>query len=185
MTAIARQTRSTPGWIQRLNTEWHERALWIYMTIVVLHWLEHIVQAYQIWVMEMPRVESLGALGFYLPGLVTSEGLHFGFAVSMFAGLVLLRPGFSGTARTWWTVSLWIQAWHLIEHSLLQGQAIAGTFIFGAPVPTSVFQVWLPRPELHLIYNIAVFVPMVVAMWLHTRPDQVGQIQCTCADSHS
>jgi hypothetical protein len=39
----------------------------------------------------------------------------------------------------------------------------------------------VPRPELHLLYNLAVFVPMIVAMWLHTRPDQAEVNQCTCA----
>ena len=41
----------------------------------------------------------------------------------------------------------------------------------------------MPRPELHLLYNLAVFVPMVVAMWLHTRPNQADVNQCSCADA--
>ena len=101
----------------------------------------------------------------------------------MFAGLVLLRPGFRGTAKGWWTASLVIQGWHLVEHSLLQLQAIAGQNLFGSPVPTSIVQQFVPRPELHLLYNLVVFVPMVVAMWLHTRPDQADVNECTCADA--
>ena len=101
----------------------------------------------------------------------------------MFAGLVLLRPGFRGTAKRWWTASLVIQGWHLIEHSTLQLQAIAGQNLFGSPVPTSFLQLFVPRPELHLLYNLIVFVPMVVAMWLHTRPDQAAVNECTCADA--
>ena len=50
------------------------------------------------------------------------------------------------------------------------------------PGPTEVQQ-FIARPELHLLYNLAVFVPMVVAMWLHTRPDQAEGNQCTCADA--
>jgi hypothetical protein len=99
----------------------------------------------------------------------------------MFIGLVLLRPGFRGTAKAWWTASLVIQGWHLVEHSLLQGQAIVGKNLFGSPVPTSILQQFVPRPELHLLYNLAVFVPMVVAMWLHTRPEQANVNECTCA----
>jgi hypothetical protein len=169
--------------IDKLNGPWHERALWVYFAIVIIHWVEHLFQAAQIWILGMPRPEALGALGYVFPWLVKSEVMHFTYALLMFGGLILLRPGFHGTAKTWWTVSLAIQGWHLVEHSLLQLQAIAGQNLFGAPVPTSVLQLVVPRPELHLLYNLAVFVPMVVAMWLHTRPDQAGINVCTCADA--
>jgi hypothetical protein len=121
---------------------------------------------------EIPRV---------FPWLVKSEVMHFTYAVVMLVGLVLLRPGFRGAARGWWTASLAIQTWHLVEHTTLQLQALAGQNLFGSPVPTSFLQVFVPRPELHLLYNLAVFVPMIVAMWLHTRPDQADVNQCTCA----
>ena len=61
------------GFIQKLNGPWHERALWIYLAIVVLHWIEHLFQAAQIWILEMPRPEALGALGYVFPWLVKSE----------------------------------------------------------------------------------------------------------------
>lgn len=176
MTTAARQ-----GIVERLNGTLHERALWIYLAIVILHWAEHLFQAAQIWIFAMPRPQALGALGYVFPWLVKSEVMHFTYAVLMLAGLVLLRPGFRGAARGWWTASLAIQAWHLLEHSLLQGQAILGQNLFGSPVPTSILQQFIPRPELHLLYNLAVFVPMVVAMWLHTRPSQAAVNECTCA----
>ena len=172
-----------PGFVERLNGAWHERALWVYLAIVILHWVEHLFQAAQIWILNMPRPEALGALGYLFPWLVKSEVMHFGYALFMLVGLVLLRPGFRGASRAWWTASLAIQAWHLLEHSLLQGQAIVGQNLFGSPVPTSILQQFIARPELHLLYNLAVFVPMVVAMWLHTRPDQAEGNQCTCADA--
>jgi hypothetical protein len=50
-------------------------------------------------------------------------------------------------------------------------------------VPTSIVQPFVPRHELHLLYNLAVFIPMIVAMWLHTRPDQAGVNDCTCAQA--
>ena len=171
------------GFLDKLNGRWHERALWFYLAIVILHWTEHLFQAAQIWLLGMPRAQALGALGYVFPWLVKSETMHFTYAVLMFVGLVLLRPGFRGSARTWWTVSLVIQGWHLFEHTLLLGQAIAGQNLFGSPVPTSVLQQWVPRPELHLLYNLIVFVPMIVAMYKHTRPDQAALNQCTCADA--
>ncbi|HKX75538.1 MAG TPA: hypothetical protein VJR05_09125 [Acidimicrobiia bacterium] len=169
------------GLVDRLNGEWHERALWIYTGIVVLHWLEHLFQATQIWWLGMPRPEALGALGYVFPWLVKSEVMHFGYALIMLVGLFLLRPGFAGPSRGWWTASLAIQIWHFIEHSTLQIQAIVGANMFGSPVPTSFLQVFFPRPELHLVYNAAVFIPMVVAMWLHTRPTATEGVTCTCA----
>ncbi len=182
--SIARPLAGRQSFVERINTSGHEKALWIYLTIVVAHWLEHIVQAFQVWVLDMPRPESLGILGLPFPWLVKSETMHFTYAVLMFVGLVMLRRGFVGSARTWWTVSLAIQGWHLVEHSVLQGQAILGLNLFNSPVPSSILQVWIPRVELHLLYNGAVFLPMVVAMWLHTRPTQAhaNQLQCSCAN---
>lgn len=176
-------TRGTRhGLIERLNGPLHERALWVYLAIVILHWVEHLFQAAQIWILGMPRPEALGALGYVFPWLVKSEVMHWTYAVLMLAGLFLLRPGFHGRARTWWTISLVIQAWHLFEHSLLQGQALLGQNLFGSPVPTSIFQQFIPRPELHLLYNLIVFVPMVLAMWLHSRPNQRDVNVCSCAE---
>ena len=169
------------GFIEKLNGPLHERALWIYLGIVILHWVEHLFQAAQIWILGMPRPEALGALGYVFPWLVKSEVMHWTYAVVMLAGLVLLRPGFRGAARRWWTASLVIQSWHLVEHTVLQLQAITGQNLFGSPVPTSFLQVFVPRPELHLLYNLIVFVPIIVAMWLHTRPDQADVNECTCA----
>ena len=174
---------SEEGFLAKLNGRWHERALWVYLVLVILHWTEHLFQAAQIWILGMPRPQALGALGYVFPWLVKSEVMHFTYALLMLIGLVLLRPGFRGAARTWWTASLAIQSWHLFEHTLLQAQAIAGQNLFGSPVPTSILQQYVPRPELHLLYNLAVFIPMIVAMRLHTRPSQAGVNRCTCADA--
>ena len=174
-------TGTRQRFLEKLNGPWHERALWVYITIVILHWVEHLFQAAQIWILGMPRPAALGALGYVFPWLVKSEVMHFTYALVMVIGLVLLRPGFRGAAKTWWTASTLLQGWHLVEHSLLQLQAITGQNLFGSPVPTSIVQQWVPRPELHLLYNLIVFIPMIVAMWLHTRPDQASVNECTCA----
>ena len=167
--------------MSRLNTQWHEKALWLYTAVVLAHWLEHIVQAYQIWILDLPRPESLGAVGAFAPWLVTSELMHFGFALFMWVGLIVLAPGFSGTAAKWWYASLAIQTWHFIEHSLLQGQALLGSNLFHSSGPISVGQVWVPRAELHLLYNLLVFIPMVVAVVLHSMPSKNDSPACTCA----
>ncbi|NLU79164.1 hypothetical protein HCA58_12410 [Micromonospora sp. HNM0581] len=173
----------SPGLLTRLNGSHHRAALNVFLLIVVAHWAEHLVQAYQIWVLGMPRPEARGVLGQFYPWLVTSEWLHYGYAIVMLVLLFALRRGFVGRARTWWTVALAIQFWHHIEHFLLLWQAQAGTVFFDQKVPTSILQLALPRVELHLFYNSVVFVPMLIAMYLHLRPNQREQEAMTCSCS--
>jgi hypothetical protein len=174
---------SRSGLRSRLNGPWHERALQAFMVVVLAHWAEHLTQAFQIWVLGWPVPSARGVLGLWYPWLIKSEVLHYGYAVVMLIGIWLLWPGFVGTSRTWWTAALGIQFWHHIEHALLQFQALSGHYLFGSPVPTSIAQLWIPRVELHLIYNTLVFIPMVVAMYYHLFPpeSEAPQMQCTCA----
>jgi hypothetical protein len=171
------------GLVEALNTRYHKVGLQVFMGIVILHWVEHLVQAFQIWGLGMERPEAKGALGFLFPWLVESEALHYGYAIIMLIGLLLFRPGFVGQARKWWDAALIIQFWHHIEHFILLGQAVVGTNLFGKPVPTSFAQLVVERAELHLLYNGLVFIPMVVAMALHLRPpkEDLAQMQCSCA----
>ena len=52
---------------EKLNSRWHERALQVFMVIVLAHWGEHLVQAYQIYVMGWPRPKANGILGLWYP----------------------------------------------------------------------------------------------------------------------
>jgi hypothetical protein len=180
--ARAATERSSPGLVARMNGRHHRAALNVFLFIVLAHWAEHLVQAYQIWVLDLPRPKARGVLGQFFPWLVTREWLHYGYAIVMLIGLFLLRPGFTGRARAWWTVALVIQFWHHIEHLLLLIQAQIGVNFFGAKVPTSVLQLAFPRVELHLFYNSIVFVPMVIAMYLHVRPNarELRAASCSC-----
>ncbi|GAA5520640.1 hypothetical protein LQ318_02815 [Aliifodinibius salicampi] len=168
--------------VEKLNVGWHERALQIFLAIVLAHWAEHLVQAYQIWGLGWPIPESRGVLGYWFPWMVSSELLHYGYALIMLIGLWILRTGFTSSAYTWWMVSFWIQFWHHIEHGLLQGQAIVGENLANSPVPVSILQFVIPRVELHLIYNTAVFIPMIIAMYLHMfpPPGEEQHIKCSC-----
>jgi hypothetical protein len=176
-------TVSSDGIVARLNSRYHRTALNVFMVIVLGHWAEHVAQAYQIWVLGWPRPKARGLLGMAFPWLVSSETLHYGYALVMLVALWLLRPGFRGRARAWWTVALVIQFWHHFEHLLLLVQAQAGVNFFGRPQPTSVLQLFFPRVELHLFYNSIVFIPMVVAMYLHLRPNraELDAAACGCA----
>jgi hypothetical protein len=175
---------SSGSFIERLNGEKHEIALRAFMVIVLGHWFEHFLQTFQIYVLGWPVPQARGALGLFFPSLITSEALHYGYAVVMLVALWLLRSGFTGTLeRRWWTLALGIQFFHHFEHALLQYQAITGHPFFGRPVPTSIIQLWVPRVELHLFYNTIVFVPMIVGMYYHLFPPETETVrpQCSCA----
>ncbi|MCI4061220.1 hypothetical protein MRQ36_00975 [Micromonospora sp. R77] len=180
MTDFDTAERRSVGW---LNGAGHRLALNLFMLVVLGHWAEHLVQAYQIWGLHRPVKQSRGVLGQFYPWLITSEWLHYGYAIVMLIGLFLLRKAFVGRAGTWWTVALAIQFWHHIEHFALLLQAQTGHFLFGRPVPTSFIQLLIPRVELHLAYNTLVFLPMVVAVWLHLRPSvaEARAAVCDCA----
>ncbi|MBI4261687.1 MAG: hypothetical protein HY658_14110 [Actinobacteria bacterium] len=183
--AVAQQRGWLGRFVEDLNGRYHRAALWTFMVVVIAHWAEHLVQAFQIWALGMERPESRGVLGLVFPWLVSSEALHYGYAIVMLAGLLLLRPGFTGRARTWWDIALVIQFWHHLEHALLLGQAVVGANLFGQPVPTSIAQVVIPRVELHLLYNALVFIPMVIAMihHVHPSPEERHSVSCTCASA--
>jgi hypothetical protein len=170
------------GLHDKLNAEWHERALQFFMLIVLGHWGEHLVQAYQIWVMHWPRSQANGILGLWYPWLIKSETLHYSYAIVMLAGIWMLRKGFTGAGRKWWTISLAIQFWHHIEHLLLITQAVMHHNFWGKPVPFSFLQLVFPRVELHLFYNSVVFIPMVIGMYYHMFPpeNEPQHGTCTC-----
>ncbi len=171
----------TASFMEKLNTRWHERGLQIFMVIVLGHWAEHLVQAYQIWVLHWPRPKALGLLGMVWPWLIQTEALHYGFALVMLIGLWIFRKGFTGRSYIWWMISFWIQFWHHIEHFLLIYQATTHHNFWHKPVPCSVLQLFFPRVELHLFYNTIVFIPMVVAMYKHMFPAEgEGNPNCSC-----
>jgi hypothetical protein len=167
--------------LSRLNGSLHRQALTVFLLVVLAHWAEHVAQAVQIWGLGWPRPQARGLLGVPFPWLVKQEWLHYGYALVMLIGLIILRPGFVGRARTWWTIALAIQVWHHFEHLLLLIQAQAHTYLFGRKEPTSILQVFYPRVELHLFYNAIVFLPMVVAMYLHLRPTKAEHEAMTCS----
>lgn len=166
--------------MEQLNGPRHSVALAVFLVIVLAHWAEHLAQAVQIYALGWPLPEARGVLGLPFPWLVTEEWMHYGYALVMLAGLILLRPGFTGRSRTWWNASLAIQAWHHFEHLILLIQALTGSHLAGKAAPTSIVQLIVPRVELHLFYNAIVFLPMVVAMYLHRHPNALERSAAPC-----
>jgi hypothetical protein len=168
MSAVTAPLGSVAGFsiYQKLNSVWHRRALNLFMIVVLGHWAEHLAQAYQVYVLHWPRPKAGGFLGLFYPWLVSTEIMHYGYAIVMLIGIWTLRRGFSGTSRKWWTIALVIQFWHHLEHAVLQWQALTHHYWIGSPVPVSFVQMLLPkfRIEIHLFYNAIVFIPMMVAI---------------------
>jgi hypothetical protein len=183
LASVGRSAPQHPGFYERLNAQWHERALQVFMVVVLGHWAEHLAQATQIYFLGWPRAKANGVLGLWYPWLITSELMHYLYALVMLIGIWVLRKGFTGTGRKWWTVALVIQFWHHIEHVLLITQATIHYNFWHKPVPVSVLQLFFPRVELHLFYNSIVFIPMVMGMYYHMFPPE-GELQhntCSCA----
>lgn len=150
-------------------TRWHTTCLRLFVVVVLAHWTEHLVQAFQIYVLGWPAKQARGVLGMPFPWLIEAEVLHYGYALLMLVMLWALRNGFTGRARQWWMLAFGLQFWHHIEHLLLFVQATVGHNLAGSPVPMSLVQFFVPRVELHLFYNTIVTAPMVVALILHQR----------------
>lgn len=184
VTTLSQTVPAAPRtFMQRINSTGHERAMQLFMFIVLAHWAEHLTQAYQIYILGWPRPEAGGVLGLWFPWMVKSELLHYGYALVMLVGLWVLRTGFVGRGYTWWMIAFGVQFWHHIEHALLQGQALVGINLFNSPVPISIAQLFIPRVELHLIYNTIVFIPMVIGVYYHMfpAPEDASRMRCTCA----
>ncbi len=181
-TASPTSAPHSPSWFARLNSTWHFRALVVYMAIVVAHWVEHLTQVVQVFILKMPRPEAGGFLGYIFPDVNKNEILHWAYAVVMFIGLLLLQPGFLSRSRMWWNVAIGVMTWHFLEHSFLLFQHWSGWHFLGRPVPTSIIQAFFPRLELHLIYNMIVLLPILAALSLHwLGPKQAGpQGVCDC-----
>lgn len=172
---------------EKLNGVWHKRALNLLMVVVLAHWAEHLAQAYQVYVLGWPRPKAGGVLGLFFPWLVSSELMHYGYAIVMLIGIWTLRKGFTGTSHKWWTIALVIQFWHHIEHAVLQYQALTHHPWFGSPVPVSFLQLLFPkfRIEIHLFYNAIVFMPMIIGMYYHLFPPKGEEAAaCTCSLRH-
>jgi hypothetical protein len=166
-----------------LNGRWHAYALVAFTIGVIAHIMEHVTQAFQIYVLGWSVPDSRGMLGEWWPWLATSESLHYFYAIFTLFGLVLLLPAFQGRARFFWYAALVFQFWHHFEHLILVYQRITGEFFFGGAVPTSVGQILVGRVVLHDLYNALVFVPMLIALYLHFRIQASNDDEaiCTCS----
>jgi hypothetical protein len=145
------------------------KTIWAFIVLMIAHWAEHIVQAYQVWVLHMPRACAMGILGMKYPALMKGEWLHWGFALLTLGFISALNSGFGDVARKWWIAAYWFSLFHCIEHSFLFVQAQTHVYAFGRSEPTSFIQYFIPRIELHLFYNSVITILVSIAMYYKFR----------------
>ncbi|HEU0073263.1 MAG TPA: hypothetical protein VFS30_04560 [Dehalococcoidia bacterium] len=167
---------------ERINGPWHGRALLILFAVILFHMFEHVVQVVQTYLLGVDRVDALGLLGVWMPDLIRSETVHFGFSVYTWSAIFLTGGAAVGMARNIGLIALSVQSWHLLEHSTLIFQRATDSFFFGASEPTSLAQLLIPRVELHFIYNGVVFSAIVIALLLHAYPPrgETARSRCVC-----
>lgn len=137
----------------------------LFIALVLFHFLEHVIQISQVYLLHMSRHKAGGILGYFFPWLMHSELLHFAYALLMFLGLVYFKPETRGKERSWWVCAYYLQMWHLFEHTLLFAQATTGIYLFGKAQPTSIVQLFFPKIELHFFYNVLVIIPILLAVY--------------------
>jgi hypothetical protein len=159
----------------------------IFGVLMIAHWLEHIFQAYQVYVMHMDRACALGMLGMKYPWLIRTESLHYFFALLTSIGFIVAGWHYfeSRFVIKLWTAGAAASLWHLFEHTLLFGQALSHRYLFGAHQPISIIQLFVPRIELHLFYNSIITVFMVWAlieesMYLNAKKFKQDHHEDTC-----
>ncbi len=174
-TSVQRKSSRRPSPLYLIHGAWHTPLLVLYMAVVLIHMSEHMLQMYQFAVLGWPRPASGGLLGLWVPQLAMAELLHFTYNLFQWMGLLVLRGGFRGRARTFWMLAFAFQCWHLFEHTLMQLQWLTGLYLYNATKTMNVLEIWVPRIELHFTYNMLVVIPTVIAVVLYVRQRRVAR----------
>ncbi|MBW4535183.1 MAG: hypothetical protein KME09_14710 [Pleurocapsa minor HA4230-MV1] len=130
----------------------------IFIGICIAHFVEHLAQIYELYVLGWSRPLCLGFLGLWQPALMHSEWLHYGYALFMLIGLYQLQRQ---VKTRWWVTTIYLQQFHHLEHLLLLIQALGGVAMANR---TSIGGAFFPRLELHFFYNLVVMIPMMIAL---------------------
>ncbi|MBZ0284350.1 MAG: hypothetical protein K8L97_26660 [Anaerolineae bacterium] len=165
----AKRTQRRPSPLFMFHNEWHVPMMGLYMVVVLIHMLEHLLQMYQLVVLGWARPAAGGLLGLWSPQLAMAEVLHFSYNLFQLVGLLVLLGGFRGQARKFWVIACCLQGWHFFEHALLQAQWLTRIYLYNGPKPMSVLEIFLPRIELHFIYNMMVVIPTLIAVYFYIK----------------
>lgn len=153
------------------------RPFWIALfgTLVVSqlgHVVEHIVQVFQIHVLDMRAPDARGLLS-----PLDTEWVHFLWNDWILIAIALLLVAYPGIRSLW--VAAAFSTWHAIEHAYLvagylvtgisgQPGLLAAGGLIGGGLPIS-------RPDLHLLYNLAELIPLLLAFRIALRAGQADR----------
>jgi hypothetical protein len=158
---VVRTWRVADGWL----------ALYLALVMTqVTHVGEHVVQIVQLRVLGLDAEHAHGVFG-----ALDIEWVHFVWNAWILLAVGLLLVGFRRNRWLWLT--LLMAAWHLGEHAVLIAIYLAtGTAgdpgllarggLIGGGLP-------LARPDLHLLYNVAETLPLLIGFgwqWRQERP---------------
>jgi hypothetical protein len=136
----------------------------VFIGIVVIHFIEHLTQLYQLYILHWARPECLGLISLRYPWLMKSEWLHYSFALYMLVGLSYFS--YKASNKKWWRTALILQHYHHIEHLILLSQALVGIPMIER---VSLGSFIMPRLELHFFYNLIVLIPMLLGVFTNDR----------------
>ncbi|HEY7125960.1 MAG TPA: cyclic nucleotide-binding domain-containing protein [Ktedonobacterales bacterium] len=127
-----------------------------------LHFIEHIAQILQVYVLGVPRADAHGIFG-----NLDAEFVHFFFDTSLEIGVIILLFRFRKNIALWITFAIGL--WHTSEHWY-----ITYYYVFNKPYYTAHAKngllaqgglLWptspLPRIELHFLYNLLFTIPLI------------------------
>ncbi|MDQ6672829.1 MAG: hypothetical protein M3069_19145, partial [Chloroflexota bacterium] len=86
--------------------------LYVLAALQTGHLVEHIVQMWQLHVLQMSALDARGIVS-----VLDEEPVHFVFNLGVFAGVAVLRRPFP--RNPWLAVCLPLTAWHALEHCFL------------------------------------------------------------------
>lgn len=155
--AVVITARAAGGWL----------ALYVALAISQTgHVGEHVVQIAQLRLLALSGEHAHGVFG-----ALDVEWVHFGWNawILLAVGLLLTRFG----RNPWLWVTLPLAGWHMAEHVVVLatylGSGVAGSpgllasgGLVGGGLP-------IARPDLHLLYNVAETVPLLVGLWWQWR----------------
>lgn len=130
------------------------------------HVVEHIVQVFQIHVLDMRAPDARGLLS-----PLDTEWVHFLWNDWILVAIALLLVAYPAIRSLW--IAAAFSTWHAIEHAyLVSGYLVTGLSgqpgllaaggLIGGGLPLS-------RPDLHLLYNLAEVIPLLIAFRLALR----------------
>lgn len=124
------------------------------------HFLEHVAQMVQIHVLHVPVEHAHGIIS-----QLDVELVHVGFNTWVLVAAAALATHYRG--NTWLWVTLAVGFWHEIEHAYMSWYylttGIAGHPGFLAEGGLIAGGLAVTRPDLHMLYNVAVTLPLFLA----------------------